>query len=486
MAGRNFDLNIERVLESWTIAHAIREVIANALDEAALTGTREPVIAKDELGNWHIRDFGRGIRYEHLTQNENKEKLANADRVVGKFGVGLKDALATFDRRRVTVRIRSRFGTITTAKHRKHGFDDVTTLHAVIEPPDDPAMLGTDVELRGVRDADIEEAKLLFRHYAGDEILDRTPYGLVLSRPNRQPARIYVNGLRVAEEQNYLFSYDITSPTKALRAALNRERSNVGRTAYTDRVKSILLAATSEAVATALAEDLARFASGTWHDETQLVDVAVHACQVLNATGKVIFLTPDELSLARDFVERAEDDGYGIVVIPPTIQQKIQGLTDVTGAPILDLGRFKDQWSASFQFKFVDPDRLTKAERAVFERTDEILALRGGRPSQVKEILISETMRPGVGYSEASGVWEPDQGRVVIKRDQLGSLSRYAGTLLHEIAHAETNSSDISAEFEAALTDELGTVAASSLDNARPATTPSRAPNRQRGGRSAR
>jgi hypothetical protein len=33
-----FDLNIERVLENWTVAHALREVIANALDEQALTG----------------------------------------------------------------------------------------------------------------------------------------------------------------------------------------------------------------------------------------------------------------------------------------------------------------------------------------------------------------------------------------------------------------------------------------------------------------
>lgn len=465
---REFDLNIERVLESWTIAHAIREVIANALDEAALTGTAEPTITKDEQGRWHVRDFGRGIRYEHLTQNENKEKLANPDRVVGKFGVGLKDALATFDRRKVGVRICSRFGTITTTKQHKHGFDDITTLHAVIEPPDDPAMVGTEVELRDVREPDIEEAKALFRHYAGDEVLETTPYGLVLSRPKRRPARIYVNGLRVAEEQNYLFSYDITSPTKALRAALNRERSNVGRTAYTDRVKAILLAATSEAVASALAEDLSGFAAGTWHDETQLVDVGVHACQVLNATGKVIFLTPDELNFARDFVDRAEDDGYRVVVIPSTIRHKIEGSTDITGAPIIDLGRFKDQWNESFQFKFVDPAKLTKSERAVFERTDAILTLRGGRPPQVREILISKTMRLGAAsYAEAAGVWEPAEGRIVIKRDQLASLTRYAGTLLHEVAHAETGTPDISAGFEDALTGELGEVACSSLGDSR-------------------
>ena len=42
---REFDLNIERVLENWTVAHALREVIANALDEQALTETRDPEIS---------------------------------------------------------------------------------------------------------------------------------------------------------------------------------------------------------------------------------------------------------------------------------------------------------------------------------------------------------------------------------------------------------------------------------------------------------
>src|SRR5262249_37187220 len=154
------------------------------------------------------------------------------------------------------------------------------------ETASDPGIDGTDVELFGLRDSDIEDAKALFRHYAGDVVLESTQFGLVLERPARGPARIYVNGLRVSEESNYLFSYDITSPTKALRAALNRERANVGRAAYTDRVKAILLAATSEPVSKLLAEDLSGYASGKWHDETQLVDVGVHAVEVLNSLGK--------------------------------------------------------------------------------------------------------------------------------------------------------------------------------------------------------
>jgi hypothetical protein len=463
MVSREFDLNIERVLENWTVAHAIRELIANALDEAALTGTPEPEIAKDPSGHWHIRDFGRGLRYEHLTQNENTEKLANPDKVVGKFGVGLKDALATFDRHDVDVRIRSRFGDISTAKQHKHGFEDITTLHAVIGDPSDPGLIGTDVQLDGVKDDDVETAKGLFRHYAGDELLETTEYGVVLQRQKRA-ARIYVNGLRVAEEPNYLFSYDITSPTKGLRAALNRERSNVGRTAYTDRVKAIVLAAASEAVASALAEDLSRFETGRWHDEVQLVDVGVHACQVLNATGKVLFMTPQELNSAREFVDRARDDGYRVVVVPQNIRRKLSGAVDVTGAPIVDLERYKAQWNESFQFTFVEVDDLDEGERAVFATTDEILALRGGRPSNVRHILISETMRIGAGgYAEAAGVWEPKENRIVVKRDQLASLEVYAGTLLHEVAHAESGTPDVSSGFEDALTSEAGSVAATAL-----------------------
>jgi hypothetical protein len=464
MHTREFDLNIERVLENWTVGHAIRELIANALDEAALTGTAEPEISKDADGRWHIRDHGRGLRYEHLTQNENREKLSHPEQVVGKFGVGLKDALATFDRRGIGVRIRSRFGDITTQKQAKHGFGDVTTLHAVIADPSDPDLVGTDVDLTGVADEDVEAAKALFRHYAGDEVLEETEYGVVLARP-KWAARIYVNGLRVAEERNYLFSYDITSPTKALRAALNRERSNVGRTAYTDRVKSIVLAARAEAVASALAEDLSKFETGRWHDEVQLVDVGVHACQVLNATGPVIFLTPGELNAARDFVDRARDDGYRVVVVPQNIRRKLNGTLDVEGQPIVDLDTYKSRWNESFDFSWVAEEELSDAEREVYAATGAIIALRGGRPPNVHEVLVSETMRiAAAGYGETTGLWEPKEHRIVIKRSELRSLESYAGTLLHEVAHAVSGTPDVSAAFEDALTGEIGTVGARTLN----------------------
>ena len=139
---KQFDLNIEKILEDWEVYHALREIIANALDEQILSKTQDIDIYKVS-GEWHIRDYGRGITYNHLTQNENPEKLQNPT-VIGKFGIGLKDALATFDRKGIKVTIRSKHGDITLSKAAKEGFSDIVTLHAQIAPPSDPALVGTD------------------------------------------------------------------------------------------------------------------------------------------------------------------------------------------------------------------------------------------------------------------------------------------------------------------------------------------------------
>ena len=140
---KKFDLNIEKILENWEAHHAIREIIANALDEQKLTKTEEINIFKDDNNNWHIRDYGRGITIEHFTQNENDEKLY-AEGIIGKFGIGLKDALATFDRKNIVVKIISKNGEFTIGKSIKVGFEEITTLHIYINPSPDPFFIGTE------------------------------------------------------------------------------------------------------------------------------------------------------------------------------------------------------------------------------------------------------------------------------------------------------------------------------------------------------
>jgi len=457
----DFDLNVEKVLDDWGAEHAIREIIANALDEQALTGSRPVEIRKNDSTSWTIRDYGRGLRYVHLTQNENAEKLDRESEVIGRFGVGLKDALAVLDRRGIGVVLRSGHGDIMLAHRPKAEFSDVETLHARVLPPSDPKLLGTEVVLTNVSEATIAAAKRFFLRFAEEEVLDTTKVGQILSRRSGEAACIYVKGLIVAHEPDFAFSYNITALTKQMRKALNRERTNVGRSAYSERVKAMLLASESPSVAEVLAHDLNNLASGLSRDEVRSwSEVGVRACQILNASRNVVFVTADELVSEKEMVDRALIEGREVITVPATIASKLGSTVDLQGKPLQSLQQFAHDWSASVEYKFVPEADLTSVERAVFARWREIADLDGGIPSAVKEVLISETMRPSTteGMNPA-GLWERSSGRIIIHRQQLRTLERFAGTLLHELVHARWNQSDVSREFELSLTNTIGRIA---------------------------
>jgi hypothetical protein len=371
--------------------------------------------------------------------------------------VGLKDALATLYRRKVAVRIRSKYGDITLELAAKQDFSDVLTLHAVISSPSDPTLVGTDFIFVGVSDGDITAAKDFFLKFSEEEVLDNTRYGQILRRDAKGDARIYVKGLLVAQETNFAFSYNITSLTAAMNKALNRERTNVGRTAYADRVKAMLLASDSPVVAEMLAADLIGIEQGKNHEEVDWTDVAVHACQILNATSKVVFVTALQRTTLPDAVDHAIADGFKVVTLPENIKERLRGIEDLKGNPVRDLEIYQREWAESFEFKFVERGNLSAEERAIFDRHKEIATLIGGFPAGVREVRISETMRPDFGGTrDPVGLWEAGKKRIIIKRSQLLSLETFAGTLLHELIHARTGYDDVTREFEEELTIALG------------------------------
>ena len=457
---KEFDLNIEEILENWEVYHALREIIANALDEQILTETKDIEITKDgEIIK--IRDFGRGLKYEHLTQNEDQEKLKNPELVIGKFGVGLKDGLATLNRHEIDVKIKTKHGDITLEMTEKHGFDDIKTLHAFISKPSEPDFVGTEFLLKGCDDEELSKAKNLFLVFSGEKALDKTKYGEILEKKSSS-SNIYINGVRVAQEDNFLFSYNITSMTPAMRKSLNRERTNVGRTAYTERIKSIILSSKDSVVAKRLVDDLGKYEEGTQHDELKYNDICVHACRILNSKDKVIFVTPQEQSTEKHLLDHAKGDGLGIITIPNIIKEKIQGIEDVEGNVIRDTSQYELEYAESFEFEFIPEAELTDSEKEVFSYKDKILNLVGGKPKIVHDIKISETLRVGSTVCGVAGLWQPSDGQIIIKREQLSNLRSFAGTLLHEIAHAKSGRPDIDQGFELALSDFLGVIATKS------------------------
>ena len=306
---------------------------------------------------WHVRDHGRGLRYQHLTQNESEEKRAS-DVVVGQFGVGLKDALATFHRNGIGVRISSPHGTIGLTEQSKHGFGDVVTLHAIVDAPAD--IDGTDVALTGIADADVAEAMGFFLVFdATVEVLETTPAGQVLARPGDAPRSVYVRGVRVAEDDGLLFSYNVTKVDAKLRRALNRERSNVGRSAYTDRIKAILLAVETPHVLTRLVDDMAGFAKGATRDEVKWNDIAERVVRQLAVSDPdTVFVTAAQRWSHPELIRRAEIDGKHVFVIPDALAARLRAADDDT---VTTLERFAAEWNDRVVIEPIDPAHLEAA-----------------------------------------------------------------------------------------------------------------------------
>ena len=460
METRLFDLNIEEVLEAWEVSHAIREVISNALDEQALSGTKDIEIAKLE-GDWVVRDFGRGLRIDHFTLNENKEKLAAATGVIGKFGVGLKDALATFHRRGVEPVITSRYGTFRLQQTEKHGFGDITTLHVRYDD-NSIDMEGTEFRLVGATDEQMDEAKSLFLAFNDEEVIDETRYGQILrAKPGK--ARVYISGVFASDEENFLFSYNVTHLTDAMKKRLNRERLNVGRTTYAERVKSVLKESSTDEVHDLLIEELLDRGRGPVSDELQWIEIAQMTLTLLHEKEDVIFVVEHELHSHPDVIDHARADGLKLVIVTNAEKSKLIEQAKAGGVEVRTLENYVAEFNESFEYTFVEPMDLSDAERTVLDLTDELMALVGVEGDRAPEVKISETMR--IGRDDTEGVWDPELGAIVIKRAKLKTARSYAATLLHEVAHATTGTFDVTREFENVLTRYLGKTSTAALES---------------------
>lgn len=451
-----FDLNIEKVLENWEIYHAIREIIANALDEQKITGTQPIEIYKSDDGVWHIRDYGRGLHYKHFTQNESEEKQQHSG-LIGKFGVGLKDALAVFDRKGIPVVIHSSQGIIRTQKHRKAGFEDIQTLHAIIEDRTD-SFVGTDFQIYDCPDEEVEKAMSLFLEYSNLPLVEKTRYGEVYQK-RKQVAEIFINGTKVAEEPNFMFSYNITNLTATIKKALNRERTNVGRSAYTDRIKDILLSTTGQEAISRIITAINESNCGQIPpEELKWVDIEVYAIKKLSEAKKLLIVTQFEMAMIsgndRDII--AHNDRQ-IIYASLQAKQKLVALKDPN---IACLEYALQEYQDNFVYTFIDHSELSEQEQKtllLYQWVRNILI-----------ICVNYKYFPVVKIAEelgnsAAGLWSPTEKAIIIKRCELNDTASFLGTLIHELVHANTRLDDVDREFEAELSNLIGIFAAKAL-----------------------
>lgn len=476
---RKFDLNIEKILDNWEIYHALREIISNALDEMILTQTRMIDIFKDSDGFWHIKDFGRGLRHQHLTQNENEEKKSSKN-VIGKFGVGLKDALAVLYKNNIPITILSKYGDITLDMCEKEGFSDTVTLHAVIDAPSDDNRVGTEFIIKA-SDDDISKAKSLFLAFSDRMALAETNYGEIYTRTSSEYACIYVHGVKVAEESNYLFDYNITKTNAALEKSLNRERSAIGRTAYSELIKKMLLNAKTTEVMKNLIDELKKIPLGTNCDEISLTDVQIHAIKTYNEQNNLIFIsTLDSYTMSNNDKEKIKESGREVVIIPDNIFEKVKDMVDDSGKEIGTFNTVIKEYNDSFQYHFIEEADLLPEEKEVLSFKNLVFSIYGDKKYQNK-IRIAKNINEML-TGDINGIYDSSTDEIIIKRSSLKSVSAFCSVLFHELVHATTGYPDNDRHFENELAEIIGLLSSKLIEKDKqpePIVLPEEAPKKK-------
>lgn len=152
------------------------------------------------------------------------------------------------------------------------------------------------------------------------------------------------------------------------------------------------MASQSKEVAESLAKDLTNINKGTARDELTWIDVQEHSVKILNQQGKYLFVTSLEAMQHPDMIDQAKNSGHEIITIPENLKYKIQASTDLSGNPIVDIGQFVSTYNDSFDFNFLDPEKLTQKEKEIYDLTPKIIDIFGRQRKKAKSIKTS-TMR---------------------------------------------------------------------------------------------
>jgi hypothetical protein len=193
-------------------------------------------------------------------------------------------------------------------------------------------------------------------------------------------------------------------------------------------------------------------------------DVAERVVRKLAAIDPdTVFVTASQRWSHPELIRRAEAEGRHVFVIPDALAARLRVAVD---DGVTTLERFVAAWNERVVVEPIDPGHLEPGERAVLALAGEVLSVLGRRRDEWN-VVVSETLHlTPDGTETAHGLWEPAYRRIVINRRCLASVELFVATLLHEIGHAITGATDLTAEFEDGLTDLLGTVGARAVTSA--------------------
>lgn len=454
----SLDLNIKEILSDWKVSDAIRELIANAIDEHSITGIKEPIKVdyNEQIKTLTIKDLGRGIKNIHFIQNESNEKK-DALNTIGKFGIGLKDAIAVLVRHHINITFSSNFGIYTPIITRKEGIkEDISTIH-MQRDNNMSEQKGTIITISPVSIEEVNDAKSKFAIFKQWEKVVKTPKGNIMFSNDNKMGEIFVNGMKISDDENLIFSYNILETNAALRKALNRERKNLSRDAYRDAIIRILKAITDEEDKLFVYTKILNNTSSN-SNEWSFTDIKSLVITYFNNLDKNKYLIVSPSNDNPNFKEYANSENKVII----TVTDKEYASLQTKGIQTIE--QFGYDFTTNYKVIYIPENELTPQELKNWLELKQFLHQLWNHWIPLKQSMSDLELNDLPltiikDHPNANALWCEVEKEIRITRKIINDKSKLFGDTLHEICHMVSGATDATLDFEHELTACLGELA---------------------------
>jgi hypothetical protein len=439
---------------TWTVRDALREIIANALDEDA----RAHVAWDDTRQALTVEDQGAGVPRRGLVLGvsvDNRTGERKSDDQIGVFGEGLKIGALVMVRNQIPMRVET------------VGYTFTPTL--VHDPNLDCEVLALDFEntdrATGTRAVihctheQAQDAMSLFRHLTVPDYQPPEFPGEIIVSDDGTPApggNVYIGGLLVSTGQPLKFSYDLSLDHKR---AQNRDRTVISGPQLHAACRDILSWTDNEHVIETWLEAML---AGQLSDCERAFTIAHPDVQAaFTAVGERMFsgrivcfsAAPDDAEASMD----ARDRGYEILT-PQNIPTST--FTEVMRAVGIPAARNLFQRPRQTITAWVRRSQLTAAETRTLDTAVDLIRRAFGHAA-VDRVDAYENTRYEFADEDLhfGGFYQSGDGRIGVQRRNLQSLFSTIEVLLHETAHrirhrvqGEPDFQDRTRGFESTLT----------------------------------
>ena len=238
------DLNIgQECLDNWNNHNAIRELIANGIDEHTTSKIKKPIVIRQNKNNYEIIDYGRGLTQDDFIHKTNKTKTSGTG-YIGQFGIGLKDSLGVLCKNDIDIIIFTKQYKFEPEYIEKKGTSSYTLHINVSDNTEKDINYGTKIVLYGIDKKDIDNAKKYFIDYTTEKY-DMLYESNQSNQSNQSIFKfdkkqlIFVNGMRTCETSELYFSYNIKK-SKELQKHFDRDRGDKDYKIFKKYIQGIL------------------------------------------------------------------------------------------------------------------------------------------------------------------------------------------------------------------------------------------------------